>query len=90
MTSTVKYLGELRTEGTHLASSKKLITDAPVDNHGKGEAFSPTDTVATGLASCMLTILGIKSSGLELNLKDTYANVPISEKSKVSGLDYST
>ena len=75
MTSTVKYLGELRTEGTHLASSKKLITDAPVDNHGKGEAFSPTDTVATGLASCMLTILGIKSSGLELNLKDTYANV---------------
>lgn len=75
MTSTVKYLGELRTEGTHLASSKKLITDAPVDNHGKGEAFSPTDSVATGLASCMLTILGIKSSGLELNLKDTYANV---------------
>ena len=62
MISTVKYIGDLRTEGIHISSSKKLITDAPLDNQGKGEAFSPTDTVATGLASCILTILGIKAS----------------------------
>lgn len=75
MTSTVKYLGELRTEAIHLSSSQKLITDAPVDNQGKGEAFSPTDTVATGLASCILTILGIKSNTLDVDLKDTRAEV---------------
>ena len=75
MTSTVHYLGDLRTEGTHLASSTTLITDAPVDNHGKGETFSPTDTVATSLASCMLTVMGIKARSLELDLKRTTAKV---------------
>lgn len=60
-TSTVKYTGELRTESVHLASKTTIITDAPVDNHGKGEAFSPTDLMATSLANCMLTIMGIKS-----------------------------
>lgn len=59
MTSTVKYLGELRTEGLHLASGNIIFTDAPKDNHGKGEAFSPTDLVATSLASCMMSIMGI-------------------------------
>ena len=49
-TATVTYLGELRTENTHLRSGKKIITDAPVDNKGKGEAFAPTDLVATALA----------------------------------------
>jgi len=53
------YRGELRTEASHLQSGAKLVTDAPVDNLGKGESFSPTDLVATGLASCMLTIMGI-------------------------------
>ena len=59
MTSKVTYLGNLRTSCTHLASGTTIITDAPIDNHGKGEAFSPTDLVATSLASCMITIIGI-------------------------------
>lgn len=61
ITSTVKYPGELRTEATHVKSGNTLITDAPTDNHGKGEAFSPTDLVATALASCMISVMGIVS-----------------------------
>jgi putative redox protein len=53
------YLGELRTEATHVRSGVKLITDAPTDNQGKGESFSPSDLLATALGSCMLTIMGI-------------------------------
>lgn len=53
------YLGDLRTEPTHVQSGTKIITDAPLDNKGKGEAFSPTDLLATSLGSCMLTIMGI-------------------------------
>ena len=53
MTATVTYLGDLRTENTHVQSGNSFITDAPVDNNGKGAAFSPTDTVATALANCM-------------------------------------
>ncbi|MCX6243739.1 MAG: OsmC family protein [Bacteroidetes bacterium] len=53
------YLGELRTNATHVRSGNTLITDAPVDNKGKGEAFSPTDLLATSLGSCMMTIIGI-------------------------------
>lgn len=55
------YLGELRTECTHVKSGTKIVTDAPVDNQGKGEFFSPTDLVATALGSCMITIMGIAS-----------------------------
>ena len=55
------YLGELRTEATHVKSGNSIITDAPVDNQGKGEFFSPTDMVAAALASCALTIMGIKA-----------------------------
>jgi len=58
-TSVVKYIGNLRTEAVHLQSGNKLITDAPKDNHGKGEAFSPTDLLATSLGCCMITIMGI-------------------------------
>lgn len=61
ITSTVKYPGELRTEATHVKSGTVILTDAPTDNHGKGEAFSPTDLVATALASCMISIMGILS-----------------------------
>jgi uncharacterized OsmC-like protein len=61
ITSTVKYPGELRTVATHVKSGISIITDAPTDNHGKGEAFSPTDLVATALASCMISIMGIVS-----------------------------
>jgi len=53
------YLGNLRTQSEHLQSGTKIITDAPVDNNGKGEAFSPTDLVSSALASCMVTIMGI-------------------------------
>lgn len=55
----IAYEGQLRTRAVHGPSSCELVTDAPVDNHGKGESFSPTDLVATGLGSCILTILGI-------------------------------
>ncbi len=68
MTSEIVYLGELRTECTHLQSGTKIITDAPTDNHGKGEAFSPTDLVATALGSCMISIMAIKSKDLNINL----------------------
>lgn len=58
-TSVLKYIGELRTEAVHVQSGNRLITDAPTDNHGKGEAFSPTDLTATSLAACILTTMGI-------------------------------
>lgn len=75
MTSKVNYLGDLRTESVHLQSGSKLINDAPVDNHGKGEAFSPTDTVANALATCMITVMGIKAEELKVDLKGTTAEV---------------
>jgi putative redox protein len=59
LTSVVEYTGALRTSAVHQLSGEKIITDAPRDNHGKGEAFSPTDLVATALASCMVSIMGI-------------------------------
>lgn len=59
-----EYLGDLRVQATHGPSGTVLHTDAPLDNHGKGEAFSPTDLTATSLAACMLTILGIQAKGL--------------------------
>jgi putative redox protein len=58
-TAKTKYLGDLRTEITHLRSGSVIITDAPIDNKGKGENFSPTDMVASALGSCILTIMGI-------------------------------
>lgn len=61
MTSTVTYVGKLRTKAQHLRSGTVIETDAPVDNRGLGEAFSPTDLVATSVASCILTIMGIKA-----------------------------
>ena len=75
MTSTVTYIANLRTECKHLKSSNTFITDAPVDNNGNGEAFSPTDTVATALASCMLTVMGIKARTMDLKLDGSVAEV---------------
>lgn len=69
------YLGELRTEATHLQSSIKIITDAPVDNQGLGEAFSPTDLLSASLASCMLTIMGIKARAINVNMDGTQCSV---------------
>ncbi len=62
------YLGNLRTEAVHLQSGTSIITDAPVDNHGKGEAFSPTDLFAASLASCALTIIGIATQTHGFNI----------------------
>ncbi|MDV7139390.1 OsmC family protein [Maribacter sp. TH_r10] len=75
MTSKVIYTGNLRTTCEHVRSGDTFITDAPIDNNGLGEAFSPTDTVATGLASCMMTMMGIKARDLEINMVDTTAQV---------------
>jgi len=74
-TSIVYYSGELRTESTHLQSGEAYITDAPTDNEGKGEAFSPTDLIATGLANCMLTIMGIIAKRQSLDIEGTKAEV---------------
>lgn len=73
--STVIYKGQLRTEAMHLPSENMIITDAPKDNHGKGEAFSPTDLVATALASCLLTIMGIVAQRHDWNIENTKAEV---------------
>jgi uncharacterized OsmC-like protein len=71
----VKYLGELRTEAEHLKSGQKFITDAPPDNNGKGEAFSPTDTVSAALASCMITIMGIVATRENIDITGLEAEV---------------
>jgi len=68
MTSTVTYLGDLRTECTHIRSGQTWVTDAPPDNQGKGEAFSPTDLAATSLGACMATIMGISARNHELDI----------------------
>ena len=67
------YTGQLRTEATHVRSGNKLITDAPVDNHGKGETFSPTDLLATSLASCIFTIMGIKAEASGFSIEGATA-----------------
>lgn len=70
-TSSIIYLGELRTEAIHKLSGNKLTTDAPPDNQGKGEFFSPTDLLATSLGSCMLTIMGISARAHGFNIDGT-------------------
>ena len=74
-TSKVTYQGDLRTTAVHLQSKNEIITDAPIDNQGKGEAFSPTDLLATSLASCMLTIIGIKARDMDIDIAGTTAEV---------------
>lgn len=81
-TSTVTYLGELRTSSIHLQSGSEIISDAPVDNNGKGEAFSPTDFVANALASCMFTVMGIKASTMDVDFSGSTAEV-----TKVMGIE---
>ncbi len=66
MTSRVEYIGDLRTIATHLRSGNAIETDAPVDNQGKGERFSPTDLVATALASCIVTTIGIAAPSINI------------------------
>jgi uncharacterized OsmC-like protein len=75
MTSEVTYLGNLRTSCKHIKSGDVFVTDAPTDNNGLGKAFSPTDSIATALASCMFTIMGIKSRDLDIDLSNSKADV---------------
>jgi uncharacterized OsmC-like protein len=73
--STIEYSGGLRTSAVHLRSGNKIITDAPPDNNGKGEAFSPTDLLATSLGCCMITVMGIVAERHALDLKGTTIEV---------------
>jgi putative redox protein len=81
-TSEVLYLGDLRTQCTHLQSGTVIYTDAPVDNEGKGEMFSPTDIAATSLACCMMTIMGIFARRSGFSIDGTRAEV-----TKIMGTD---
>jgi uncharacterized OsmC-like protein len=74
-TSEIVYVGELRTQATHIRSGNMIITDAPVDNHGKGEAFSPTDLVATALGSCMVSIMGILANAHNIDILGTRVEI---------------
>ena len=74
-TSKITYSGDLRTISTHLKSGKTILTDAPADNQGKGEAFSPTDLLATSLGNCMLTIIGITARTHGFNIDGTTAEI---------------
>ena len=90
MTSTVIYKGDLRTTCTHLKSGSHFETDAPVDNNGKGERFSPTDLLATSLAACMITVMGIKARTMGFDLNDVKIEVLKIMKAdprRVSGID---
>lgn len=74
-TARIKYLGNLRTESTHVQSGNTFITDAPLDNHGKGEYFSPTDTVCSALGSCMLTLMGIAANTHHIQLAEITVDI---------------
>lgn len=69
------YEGNLRTNAIHVQSGEKIITDAPKDNQGKGEAFSPTDLLAASLASCMMTIMGIRARKNNINVDGISAKI---------------
>jgi uncharacterized OsmC-like protein len=81
-TSTIEYTGGLRTRSLHLRSGQVIITDAPPDNNGKGEAFSPTDLLATSLGCCMLTIMGIYAEKHGLDISGTKTDI-----TKIMGTD---
>jgi len=82
MTSEIIYKGELRTEAKHLQSETIIETDAPTDNEGKGERFSPSDLLATSLGSCMLTIMGIKARDMNVDLNGTQVRITKMMKSE--------
>jgi uncharacterized OsmC-like protein len=74
-TARIVYLGDIRTSATHLRSGNTIITDAPVDNRGKGEAFSPTDLLATSLGTCMMTIIGIAAQTHDFDVDGTVIRI---------------
>lgn len=75
MTALIEYSGKLRCNATHLQSNSSIQTDAPTDNHGNGERFSPTDLLCVSLATCMLTTMGIKANDMEINIDGAKAEV---------------
>lgn len=75
ITMTVTYLGALRNQATHIKSGNTLITDAPTDNKGKGEAFSPTDLLCTSLVTCMITLMGITADEKSIQLGSIDADI---------------
>ncbi len=90
MTSEILYKGDLRTTCTHLKSSSNFETDAPIDNNGKGERFSPTDLLATSLGACMITVMGIKARTMDFDLNDIRIEVlkkMAADPRRVSGID---
>jgi putative redox protein len=89
-TSEVIYIGQLRTECKHLRSGEKIITDAPVDNKGKGEAFSPTDLTATSLATCMITTMAIAAETHQIPMEGAKAEVlkiMASDPRRIAGIE---
>ncbi len=92
MTSNIVYEGSLRTRATHLQSNTIIETDAPTDNQGKGERFSPTDLVATALGSCMMTIMGIKARDMGILLEGVTLTIQKHMKAdprRIGGIDVS-
>ena len=90
MTSKITYLGDLRTSSIHIQSGTEILSDAPVDNHGKGQAFSPTDLLANALGSCMMTVMAIKAQEMDIELKGSTVEVTKTMQAqprKVSRLD---
>lgn len=75
MTASITYQGNLRCKAVHLQSSSTIETDAPTDNRGKGERFSPTDLLCVSLATCMITTMGIKAADMKLDLSNSKADV---------------
>lgn len=74
-TSTLEYLGDLRTKLTHVHSGQVVVTDAPTDNNGKGEAFSPTDLMSTSLCACMITIMGVAAQTHKFSIDGATAEI---------------
>lgn len=90
MTSTIVYEGKLRTVCTHSRSGSVIETDAPVDNNGKGERFSPSDLIATALGTCMITIMDMKAQAMELELKGLKIEcekIMASDPRRISGIN---
>lgn len=90
MTASIIYKGELRCECTHLQSGTQIETDAPTDNRGKGERFSPTDTVCVALGTCIITTMGIRAADMQIDLSGTRLDVTkhmLSEPRRIGKID---
>lgn len=90
MTASIEYKGDLRCAATHLQSGTEIETDAPTDNRGKGERFSPTDTLCVSLATCAITTMALKAADMNIELKDTKIDVTkhmLSDPRRVGQID---